>query len=150
VYLAGVAAVVLWPAPVDRPAAGGLAGIFIWLHVHGLPRWLGYAQFEWFANVPFFVPFGVFAVLLGFRAWLGVLAGFAASCAAEAAQFLFLPERTASAADVAANTVGTVAGVLGTLVVLRRRRRGSGAPAVPGAGPPPGASGRSGGTPEQP
>lgn len=120
-YLAGVAAVVLWPAPVDRPAAGSLARMFSWLHRHGVPGWFGYGQFEWLANVAFFVPFGVFAVLLGFRAWAAVLGGFAASCAAEAAQFLFLAERTASFADIAANTIGALLGTLATVAVVRRR-----------------------------
>lgn len=128
VYLAGVALVVLWPAPVDRPAAGIIAGTFLWLHVHGLPGWFGYAQFEWLANVAFFVPFGAFAVLLGFRPWLGVLAGVAASAAAETAQALFLPERTASLADVLANGTGTLAGVVAAAALARRAARPRPAP----------------------
>lgn len=127
-YLAGVAAVVLWPDPVDRPASGDLADAIAWLHAHGLPRWLGYVQIEWLANVAFFVPFGVFAVLLGFSARAGVLAGAALSAAAETAQLVLLPERTASLWDIAANALGTVLGAAAATAVVHARRGRHGAP----------------------
>lgn len=120
-YLAGVALVVLWPSPVDRPEAGTIRAVFVWLHAHGLPRWLGYAQLEWSSNVAFFIPFGLFAVLLGARPWAALLAGVAASAAAETAQALFLPERTASLMDILANGLGTFVGALIAVLVQRRR-----------------------------
>ena len=126
VYLAGVAVVVLWPDPVDRPASAGLADAIAWLHAHGLPGWIGYVQIEWLANVAFFLPFGVFAVLLGFRAWAGVLAGAGYSAAAELAQLALLPERTASLWDVAANALGTLLGAAAAAAALRRRARRNG------------------------
>ena len=128
VYLAGVGVVVLWPDPVDRPASEGLADAIAWLHAHGVPRWLGYQQIEWLANVAFFVPFGIFAVLLGFRPWAGILAGAGLSAAAESAQLALLPERTASLWDVAANALGTLLGAAAAAVVLRHRARRHGAP----------------------
>lgn len=120
-YLAGVALVVLWPSPVDRPEAGTIRAVFVWLHAHGLPRWLGYAQLEWSSNVAFFIPFGLFAVLLGARPWAALLAGVAASAAAETAQALFLPERTASLMDILANGLGTFVGAAVAVLVQRRR-----------------------------
>ncbi|GAB4099097.1 VanZ family protein [Sinomonas halotolerans] len=127
VYAACVAGVLLWPAPVDRPAAAQLAEAFAWLHGHGLPRWLGYRQAEWLANVALFVPFGVIAALLGWRVWAATAAAVVASSAAEAAQFAFLPERTPSAWDIAANGLGTALGAvlgtaLGTALAVRARR----------------------------
>jgi hypothetical protein len=120
VYLGGVALVVLWPSPVDRPAAGDISAAFRWLHAHGLPRWLGYAQLEWTSNVAFFVPFGLLAVLLGFRLPSAVLGGVAASVLAETSQALFLPERTASLLDVLANGLGALVGSMLGIIVLRR------------------------------
>ncbi|WP_245827921.1 VanZ family protein [Sinomonas mesophila] len=128
VYLAGVAVVVLWPDPVDRPASGDLANAIAWLHAGGLPRWIGYVQIEWLANVAFFVPFGAFAVLLGFPAWAGVLAGAGFSAAAEAAQLALLPERTASLWDIAANALGTMLGAAAVAAVARLRSRRHGLP----------------------
>jgi hypothetical protein len=125
-YLAGVALVVLWPSPVDRPEAGTIQAVFVWLHAHGLPRWLGYAQLEWTSNVAFFVPFGLLAVLLGARPWAAVLAGVAASAAAETAQALFLPERTASLMDILANSLGALVGA--AIAVLVQRRQPASAP----------------------
>lgn len=125
-YLAGVALVVLWPSPVDRPEAGTIQVVFVWLHAHGLPRWLGYAQLEWTSNVAFFVPFGLLAVLLGARPWAAVLAGVAASAAAETAQALFLPERTASLMDILANSLGALVGA--AIAVLVQRRQPASAP----------------------
>jgi len=91
----------------------------------GAPGWLGYDAVEFTANVVFFVPFGFFVLLLfGARAWwVGMLGGFAASCAIESVQALFLPARFASVDDVLANTSGAVLGVLVGIVVLGRARR---------------------------
>ena len=128
VYLAGVAAVVLWPDPVDRPASGELAAAIAWLHARGLPGWIGYVQIEWLANVAFFVPFGAFAVLLRFPAWAGILAGAGFSAAAETAQLVFLPERTASLWDIAANALGTALGAAAATAVVRLAPRRHSAP----------------------
>ncbi|MCH6471066.1 VanZ family protein [Sinomonas terrae] len=122
-YLAFVAGVVFWPTPVDRPAAGTLAHMFVWLHRHGVPLWFGYNLFEWLANVAFFVPFGVLAVLFGSRVRWAVVAACSVSTAVELSQWLFLPQRTGSVLDVLANTSGAFIGAGLAALWTRRPRR---------------------------
>ncbi len=122
-YLAFVAGVVFWPTPVDRPEAGTLARMFIWLHRHGVPIWFGYNLFEWLANVAFFVPFGVLAVLFGFRVRWAVAAACSVSTVVELSQWLFLPQRTGSVWDVLANTCGAFIGAGMAALWTRRARR---------------------------
>ena len=124
-YLAFIAGVVFWPSPVDRPASGAIAQVFLWLHRHGIPGWIGYTLFEWLANVAFFVPFGVIAVLVTRRVLWAVVLGGAVSTAIELTQSLVLPERTGSVADVLANTSGALAGAAITVLWIRRRHRGT-------------------------
>lgn len=112
VYLACVAAVVLWPTPVDRPAAGTLTDLFRWLHEHGAPLWVSYGLLEWLSNVAFFVPFGLLAVLFGRRVRVAVAAAAVFSGAIEITQWAALPERTGSLLDVAANTAGALVGAV--------------------------------------
>lgn len=113
-YLAAVAFVVFWPVPVDRPVQGGLDRVLAWLHGHGIPGWFDYGLVEWLANVAMFLPWGAFgAVILAPRRWWLVAAGgMLASAAIETAQLVLLDARFASLADVAANTLGAVLGVL--------------------------------------
>ena len=125
VYLAFVLGVVFWPTPVDRPASKTIAQMFLWLHRHGIPGWIGYTLFEWLANVAFFVPFGVIAVLVTRRVLWAVVLGCAFSTAIELTQWLFLPERTGSVADVLANTTGTLIGACIAALWIRRRREGT-------------------------
>ncbi len=86
----------------------------------GAPGWLGYSAVEFTANIVFFAPFGLLAVLLlgARRWWVGVLGGFLVSCAIETVQALFLPARFASVDDVVANSAGAGLGVLVGIVVL--------------------------------
>ncbi|WP_372696854.1 VanZ family protein [Arthrobacter sp. JSM 101049] len=114
VYLLAVLAVVFWPSPVDRPISGGLHRLLDMLHGRGVPTWFDYGAVEWLANVAMFLPWGAFgAVLLTPRRWwLVPAAALLASTAIEMAQYLLLDQRYASAADVAANTLGAVLGVL--------------------------------------
>lgn len=123
-YVAVLAAVALWPQPVDRPVAGLLRAALRWLHGRGIPGWLDYGFVESAANVLLFVPLGALVALIIGRGywWVGAAAGLLISCAIELAQLLFLPGRYATPADVLANTIGAVLGALLTLLVRRRRR----------------------------
>ncbi len=134
-WLIFAAAVLLWPTPVDRPIDSELFRVLAWLHTHGAPRWIDYHAVEYSANVAFFAPLGLFlAVLLRGRRWdsasarfavglaLGTSVGLVLSCLAEGAQAAFLPDRFATADDVAANTLGAFLGaVLAGLVPSRRK-----------------------------
>jgi VanZ family protein len=124
-YLAFIAGVVFWPTPVDRPASKTIAQVFVWLHRHGVPNWIGYSLFEWLANVAFFVPFGVLAVLVTRRVLWAVALGCGISTAIELTQWLVLPERTGSVLDVLANTSGALVGAAIAALWLRRRREGT-------------------------
>jgi VanZ family protein len=105
--------VVFWPVPVDRNAGADLLRALDWLHRHGVPEWFDYALVEWLANVAMFVPFGFLlaAVLRPAHWWLALLSAAAASACIEWAQGELLPERYASAADIAANTLGALVGI---------------------------------------
>lgn len=125
VYGVVVVVVATWGSPVD-------GGIHPWLvraiaagQRLGAPGWLGYSAVEFTANILFFAPFGLFAVLLlgARRWWVGMLGGFLVSCAIETVQALFLPARFASVDDVLANTAGAVIGVLVGIVALGHVRR---------------------------
>ncbi|MBM6620406.1 VanZ family protein [Micrococcaceae bacterium RIT802] len=129
-YLAAVLFVVFWPVPVDRPVQGSLDRALSWLHGHGVPGWFDYGAVEWLANVAMFVPWGAFgAVIVAPRRWWMVAAAaLLASAAIETAQLVLISARFASGADVAANTLGAVVGVLFCaatlpLVVSSVRRR---------------------------
>lgn len=123
-YLGLLAAVAFWPQPVDRPVAGLLHSALRWLHRNGAPGWVDYGAVESAANVLLFIPLGLLVSRLagpGFW-WLGTAAGLLTSCAIEAGQFLFLPARYPTAADVLANTLGAVLGTLLAAIVGQRRR----------------------------
>jgi len=128
--------VVFWPVPVDRDAGADLLRALGWLHRHGVPEWFDYALVEWLANVVMFVPFGFLlaAALRPLHWWIALLAAAAASTGIEWAQRRLLPERYASVADIAANTLGALAGIAlcGVLLLAaaarsksRSRRRAS-------------------------
>jgi glycopeptide antibiotics resistance protein len=122
VYLVALALIAFWPTPVDRDAHDSLLAVLDWLQEHGAPGWLGYSLVEFTANILLFVPVGLLAVILaGPRRWyLGVLAGFVASCTIELGQLLFLPDRFATLADVVANTGGATIGTALALMLLSR------------------------------
>jgi hypothetical protein len=121
VYAALVGVIAFTGSPVD-------AGAQPWLlrtlerHRIGLPGWFDYAATEFSANVVFFVPLGVFVVLLlgARRWWVGAGTGFLLSVVIEVSQSLFLPARFGSVDDVVSNTCGAVIGALVGVVVVGR------------------------------
>lgn len=127
VYALGVAAVALWPVPVDR----GM-GPFLTRVMDAVP-WLTYGGIEFTANIVFFVPFGALLALAQparpGRAAVALLVSALVSAAIEGVQLL-LPERTASLADIMANVAGAGLGIL-----LAAAIRGADAPAEPEESP---------------
>ncbi|WP_186377012.1 VanZ family protein [Curtobacterium pusillum] len=126
----GIAVVLIgfWGSPVDASAAPWLDRVIAAAQRIGAPATFDYATIESLANVVFFVPLGLLVVLFaGARWWwAGAGAGVVVSACIETGQALFLPERTASVADVLANGVGATLGALVGVLVLRateRRRR---------------------------
>ncbi|MDQ0279299.1 hypothetical protein QO003_003602 [Arthrobacter silviterrae] len=122
IYLVGVAMVVFWPTPVDRPASGELHLVIDWLHVHGLPKFIGYNQVEFTANIAMFLPMGLILSIWFKNGWVGLVVGSLASCFIELSQYLFLPHRYASGLDVLANTMGAAIGA--ALYIAGHRRHG--------------------------
>jgi glycopeptide antibiotics resistance protein len=128
VYAAFVLLVTLWPTTVDRGLDPYIERILVALHARGVPTFVDYAFVEFSANIGFFVPVGfLLAILITRRLqWLAVLCAAVLSTGVEVAQWLFLPGRVASAADVLANTIGAAIGcgaaVLVRLVILHRDR----------------------------
>ena len=122
-YLILLALIAFWPTHVDRPFDGSLEAWLRILHGHGGPSWVDYSFVESASNVLLFIPFGLLiALILPVRRWwLAILIGFGASCCIELAQLLFLSARTATMADVAANTIGAVIGAAVARVVRRPR-----------------------------
>ena len=110
-------AVAFWPSPVDGPARNFLQTT----PLPGLPSWVDYAVVEWCANVALFIPLGLLIALLLPRRhmWLACICGAVTSMGIEAAQSLFLPLRYATVNDVAANSIGTVLGVLTAFFLSR-------------------------------
>ncbi len=130
VLIVVVAAITLWPSPVDESGRSALLAVLDRLHARGVPRWVGYSFVERTANVAMFVPFGaLLAVLLRpRRRWLAVVLPASMSLLVELVQHLALPLRYSSGWDVVANTTGALIGA--TLVVawisaMRRRGRWS-------------------------
>lgn len=129
-YLLALALIAFWPTPVDRAGRDGLVRLLAWLQAHGAPTWFSYNMVEFGSNIILFVPAGLLVVVLaGARFWgLGMVGGFLASCTIELGQLLLLPERTASARDIVANTAGALIGsvlalLLFALIAVRARRR---------------------------
>ncbi|MGY2743206.1 VanZ family protein [Arthrobacter sp. UYCu723] len=131
-YAIILAAIALWPTPVDRAGAGLLVKALRKLHRWGIPGWIDYAFVESASNVLLFVPLGALVVrILGRRCWwAGVAAGMLLSGLIELAQLLFLPARYPTLLDVAANTAGATLGSLLTLLVMTLRKP------VPNPSPP--------------
>ncbi|OAZ43922.1 hypothetical protein A9Z40_13045 [Microbacterium arborescens] len=106
-YVVVLALIAFWPTPVDRDAGPILRAI-----TSAVP-WLTYDRIEFSANIALFIPFG-WCAALGWPRWHAyvVPAGLVISVVIETAQGVLLAERTASAWDVVANTLGTTAGWL--------------------------------------
>ncbi|WP_449372228.1 VanZ family protein [Arthrobacter psychrolactophilus] len=111
-YIVGVVLIVFWPAPVDRPASGQLHTILNWLHNHGMPRFIGYGQVEFTANIVMFFPMGYITSAWLKKIWPGIILGSLASGLIELGQALFLPDRFATGMDVLANTIGAGVGAV--------------------------------------
>jgi len=122
IYLVGVALVVFWPTPVDRPASGELHLVIDWFHSQGMPKFIGYNQVEFTANIAMFLPMGIIASTWFKNGWVGLVSGSLASCFIELSQYLFLPHRFASGMDVLANTSGAAIGAAMYYIDQRRRR----------------------------
>ena len=105
-YLVALVLIVFWPTPVDKPAAGTLHHFIAWMHLHGVPGFIGYNQIEFSANIVLFVPMGFIASVWSKNAWVGLVTGALASCLIELSQAWFLPARFASGLDVLSNTMG--------------------------------------------
>jgi glycopeptide antibiotics resistance protein len=107
-----VVAITFWPTPVDRPFHSALGRIIAALHHHGMPEWITYPVIESASNVVMFVPLGALVALLALPSlwWVSGLFGLIASLLIEFSQMLFLPQRFASAGDLAANTAGALLG----------------------------------------
>ncbi|MFD1212036.1 VanZ family protein [Arthrobacter sp. GCM10027362] len=123
-YAAALAFIVLWPVPVDRPAAGFLHTTLQALHRHGVPAWIDYGAVELAANVLLFLPFGLLvgALLPWPRRWLALVLAAALSGAVELAQYLFLDERVGTFQDVLANSLGAALGAAASLALEPRPR----------------------------
>ncbi|WP_433861942.1 VanZ family protein [Streptomyces sp. L7] len=123
-YTAFVAAVGLWPTPVDRPFDPLLFRVLGVAAVVGIRPVDAYDVVEFTANVAFFVPPALLVVLIvGLRRWwVAPLAGLLCSVAIEFAQHFLLPARFGTVNDVIANTLGALLGTgIGVLVMVRRR-----------------------------
>lgn len=130
VVLAGMGAVLLWPAPVDRELYGTILRLIRRLQGHGLPVWVDYQAVESLANVLLYIPLGMLAAALlpVRRWWLAVLLCAALTAGVEGFQDLFLPGRQGDARDVLLNSCGALLGAAAAaaarwLTAVRRRRR---------------------------
>lgn len=121
-YLVALALIVFWPTPVDKPAAGSLQLVIDWLHGHGMPTFIDYAQIEFSSNILLFVPMGIIAAVWTRKAWFGLGIGFLTSCVIELGQALFLAARFPSGLDVLANALGAGIGA-GIYYVAHKRNR---------------------------
>lgn len=111
-YVAALAFLTLRPERADAGIDASLLALLARLRAAGY-TWAEYGTVEWLANVALFVPAGLLLGLTLRRSvrWWGVAIGAVASAAIETVQALFLPERVATLADVAANTLGSAIGV---------------------------------------
>jgi len=118
-----VAVIVLWPGPPAADAQHALRDFLARAHRGWLPRWVSFGLIEWSSNVLMFLPIGFLGALAvrPSRRWWVVPAAAVASVVIEFTQQALLPARTASLADVLANTLGALIGVaLVRLPVVRR------------------------------
>ncbi len=122
-YVVILGFITLWPTPVDRGGGGELLmKVLRRLHRWGIPDWIDYGFVEAASNILLFVPLGALVVWIMGRSywWVGGAAGLLLSAAIELAQFIFLPARYPSVADVLANTIGAALGGLLILLVMER------------------------------
>jgi len=126
VYLAGVAWMTLRPSVYGDGTSQLLWRVLDAFARHEETSWITFARVEAAANVAMFVPMGMFpALLLPKRAWwVGVVVGFAATCAIEAYQATALSAtRFSDPQDILMNTIGAAIGAAFVGLVLPRSRR---------------------------
>ena len=121
-YLMFIVLVAGWPTPVDRPIGGDLDRLLAFPHDPvGVPVLVDYSFVEFTMNIVLFAPAGLLVALLvpARRWWLVAALGGLFSLLIELAQANLLPERTASALDVLANSLGACLGA--ALATIRPR-----------------------------
>lgn len=118
VYLVVLAAVLFWPQHIDSQA-GALYDVLLRVAPAAFPFGIDPTL-----NVVMMVPFGaILATVLPGRPLVILGVAWVVPLIAEIAQGLFLPGRTSSAVDVAANTLGGILGAAGLATVRRLTRR---------------------------
>lgn len=126
VYLAFVAWMTLRPSVYGPGATDLLYRALGFFSRHEETDWITFARVEAAANVAMFVPMGMFpALLLPRRSWwVGIVVGFAATCAIEWYQGAMLSAtRFSDPQDIVMNTLGAVIGAAFVGMVLPRRHR---------------------------
>lgn len=125
IVLAVILVITLWPTPVDRPMHSQLLELLGWLHRAGIPAFVNYDFVQTGANVIMFLPLGVLIALLAMPSlwWVSGVLGLTLSLCVELGQYLLLPQRFASAGDLAANTAGALLGGALVAVVRHASRR---------------------------
>jgi glycopeptide antibiotics resistance protein len=95
-------------------------------------EWFTFMRIEFMANVAMFVPFGVFFILLLGRRrwWLAIVLGMLMTLGIEGAQ-QFIPNRVPDVRDLAANSLGTTAGVVLALALTATSARRASTTASP-------------------
>jgi VanZ family protein len=134
-YTAGIAVVVFWPTPVDRPVASRIRTAVGAVQEVGATS-VSYDGVEVAANVLMFMPLGALLVLAFPRLpwWWAPIAAGLFSCAIEFVQFAFVALRNATWGDVVANTSGAVIGAVAVYLIRMwsiRRSRQRGAAGLP-------------------
>jgi len=132
-YLGFVGWVTLGPQPFGHNDSALIWRALRFFGRHDATDWITYQRLEFLANVGMFIPVGMFFLLLfGRRMWFAaVFAGVAMTFSIEFVQ-IFLPDRVSDVSDIISNSLGTLIGVVFTLVVttgkamrLRREARQS-------------------------
>jgi glycopeptide antibiotics resistance protein len=119
-----VAVIVFMPGPPDAGGQDALKAYLFRAHRHGLPLWINFDLIQNLANVVMFAPVGLLGSLaLRRRNYLIVLIAALFSGLIEGTQLFLLPDRVASWADIAANTVGALIGFGLSVPALRRRQQ---------------------------
>ncbi|MFT4212589.1 MAG: VanZ family protein [Microbacterium sp.] len=120
VYALLLAAIAVWPTPVDQDAGPLLA------FVRRIVPVLTYARVEFGANILLFVPFGVLlALILRQSRYLVLPIAFVTTVVIESVQGIVLALRTPSVLDIVANTAGACIGLLIVVGIEARRARRS-------------------------
>jgi VanZ family protein len=117
VYAAVLAAIALWPVPVDSGARPLLRGVTRWFPM------LTYTRIEFSANILLFVPLGILLMIMLRRRYLVLPIAIAVTVSIESAQALLLDERTPTVQDIIANTAGACFGMLVVAVLEWLRTR---------------------------